>query len=75
VVLHSITARFSLTSPHFGVGVANPLFFLWRALRRPSAPASQTKSRRTAEESRTIILVCRVFNLFKETSLDELSFK
>jgi hypothetical protein len=35
------------------VGVANPLFSLWRALRLPTAPASRTKSRRTAEESRT----------------------
>ena len=36
-----------------GVGVANPLFSLWRALWRPTAPACRTKSRRTAEESRT----------------------
>ena len=35
------------------VGVANPLFSLWRMLWRPTAPASRTKSRRTAEESRT----------------------
>jgi hypothetical protein len=35
------------------VGAANPLFSLWRVLRRPTAPASRTKSRRTAEESRT----------------------
>jgi hypothetical protein len=35
------------------VGAANPLFSLWRALWRPTAPASLTKSRRTAEESRT----------------------
>jgi hypothetical protein len=33
--------------------MANPLFSLWRALWRPTAPASRTKSRRTAEESRT----------------------
>jgi hypothetical protein len=32
---------------------ANPLFSWWRALWRPTAPASRTKSRRTAEESRT----------------------
>jgi hypothetical protein len=38
------------------VGAANPLFSLWRALRRPTAPASRTKNRRTAEESRTIIM-------------------
>ena len=36
------------------VGAANPLFFLWRALWCPTAPASQTKNRRTAEESRTM---------------------
>ena len=36
-----------------GVGAANPLFSLWRALWRPTAPASRPKSRRTAEESRT----------------------
>jgi len=36
------------------VGAANPLFSLWRALWRPTAPASRTKSRRTAEESRTM---------------------
>jgi hypothetical protein len=35
------------------VGAANPLFSLWRALWRPSAPASRTKSRRTTEVSRT----------------------
>jgi len=29
------------------------LISLWRALWRPTTPASQTKSRRTAEESRT----------------------
>ena len=39
------------------VGVANPLFSLWRALRRPTAPASRTKSRRMAEESRTTIVL------------------
>ena len=38
----------------YGVGAVNPLFFLWRALWRPTAPASRTKSRRTAEESRTM---------------------
>ena len=31
----------------------NPLFSLWRALWRTTAPASRTKSRRTADESRT----------------------
>jgi hypothetical protein len=36
------------------VGEANPLFSLCRALWRPTAPASWRKSRRTAEESRTI---------------------
>jgi hypothetical protein len=36
-----------------GVGATNPLFSLWRALRRPTAPASRAKSRWTAEESRT----------------------
>jgi hypothetical protein len=36
-----------------GVGAANLLFSLWRVLRRPTAPASRTKSRRTAKESRT----------------------
>ena len=35
------------------VGVANPLFSLWRALLHPMAPASQAKSCRMAEESRT----------------------
>jgi len=35
------------------VGAENPLFSLWRALWRPTAPASRTKSRRTAGESRT----------------------
>ena len=35
------------------VGVANSLFSLRRALWRPTAPGSRTKSRRTAEESRT----------------------
>jgi hypothetical protein len=35
------------------VGATNPLFSLWRAFWRPTAPASRTKSRRTAEESRT----------------------
>jgi hypothetical protein len=35
------------------VGAANPLFSLWRALWRPSAPASRTKSHRTTEVSRT----------------------
>jgi hypothetical protein len=35
------------------VGAANLLFSLWRALWCPTAPASWTKSRRTAEESRT----------------------
>jgi hypothetical protein len=35
------------------VGAANSLFSLWRAFWRPTAPASQTKSRRTAEESQT----------------------
>jgi hypothetical protein len=29
------------------------MFSLWRALRRPTAPASRTKSRQTGEESRT----------------------
>jgi hypothetical protein len=33
------------------VGATNPLFSLWRTLRRPTAPASRTKSHRTAEES------------------------
>jgi len=36
-----------------GDEAANLLFFLWRALWRPTAPASRTQSRRTAEESRT----------------------
>jgi hypothetical protein len=36
-----------------GVGVTNPLFSVCRALWRPTAPASRSKSRRTAEESRT----------------------
>jgi hypothetical protein len=36
-----------------GVGTVNPLFYLWRVLRHPTAPASRIKSRRTAEESRT----------------------
>jgi hypothetical protein len=36
-----------------GVGATNPLFSLWRALWRPTAPARRTKSRRTAEGSRT----------------------
>jgi hypothetical protein len=36
-----------------GDGAANPLFFLWSAFGRPTAPASRTKRRRTAEESRT----------------------
>ena len=35
------------------VGAANSLFSLWRAFWRPTAPASQTISRRTAEESQT----------------------
>jgi hypothetical protein len=35
------------------VGAANQMFSLWRALWRPTAPASRIKSRRTAEESRT----------------------
>jgi hypothetical protein len=35
------------------VGAANLLFSLWRALWRSTVPASRTKSRRTAEESRT----------------------
>ena len=39
-----------------GVGAANPLIFLWRALWRPTAPASRTKSRQTAEESRTSVM-------------------
>ena len=34
---------------------ADPEFSLWRVLWRPTAPASRTKSRRTAEESRTTI--------------------
>jgi hypothetical protein len=33
------------------VGATNPLFSLWRTLPRPTAPASRTKSHRTAEES------------------------
>ena len=41
------------------VGAANPLLSLWRALWRPMAPASRTKSRRTTEESRTT--PCHVF--------------
>ena len=36
-----------------GVAAANQLFSLWRTPWRPTAPASRTKSRRTAEESRT----------------------
>jgi hypothetical protein len=36
-----------------GIGAANQLFCLWRVLWRPMAPASRTKSCRTAEESRT----------------------
>jgi hypothetical protein len=36
-----------------GVGAANTLFFLWRVLRLPTAPASRTKIRRTPEESQT----------------------
>ena len=39
------------------VGTANLLFSLWRALWSPTAPASRTKSRRTAEESRARIML------------------
>ena len=49
-----------------GVGAANPLFSLWRAL-CPMAPASRTKSRRTAEESRTTC-ICKIFRNLKHCS-------
>ena len=50
------------------VGVANPLFSLWRVLRRPTAPASRTKSRWMAEESRTSGL-CMQINLLSSALL------
>jgi hypothetical protein len=50
------------------VGAANLLFSLWRALWRPTAPASRTKSRRMAEECRTrvpyeIFLTANLFRI------------
>ena len=43
------------------LSTANPLFSLWRALLHSMAPASQAKSCRTAEESRTKGLVTILF--------------
>ena len=39
--------------------------FLWRALWRPTAPASRTKSRRMAEESRTSVNLAARFQPIK----------
>jgi hypothetical protein len=47
-----------------GVGAANPLFSLRRVLERHTAPASRTKSHRTAEEYRT---TCDIAPLFIHT--------
>jgi hypothetical protein len=62
-VLHSITARFSLTPSHFAISLS---LSLWRAL-CPMAPASRTKSCRTAEESRTTC-ICKIFRNLKHCS-------
>jgi hypothetical protein len=44
---------FSIRNPYINRFTNHSLFSLWRALWRPRAPTSRTKSRQTAEESRT----------------------
>ena len=52
-----------------GVGASNTLFSLWRALCRPTAPASRTKRRRMAEESRTTISPITFLNRYSQKKI------
>ena len=50
---HLLPIIISASEKMKNVWAANLLFSLWRVLWRPTAPASWTKSHRTADESRT----------------------